>query len=819
MNLKTGKFSTDSGGFTDLVPLALLQDFQDAFSKTHGVPLILLNPEWEPVTEWGIASEFLDILLDDGSASGVELGDRLKSCRNIDGLELKMLPFDFAPESPEFTWLIGPVSLGKVDDAGIRSFAAEFKYKDPVKIYRASSKLPVSSEKEFKAVTAVFEKYMDLFRAPCHIIEEARSHIRRYRSLLVEKEQVLSNTPAMIVCKDLDYRYRYANSAYTDFIGAELNEIIGKTDFDLYPEETACRVRNEDEKVLAQGHLLVDIETPLVNAQGQAVWLSVNKSPVISEDSGEITSMISVATDITEKKTARTEIHLLATALNQTAEAIVITDIDANVHYVNPAFEQITGYSIEEILGRNMNILKSGRHDSVFYQSMWQTILSGDTWNGGFINKRKDGAEYEEEAVISPIREDDGTISRFVAVKRDITNEKKLERQLHQSQKMSALGRLAGGVAHDFNNILTSVIGYADILLHSIPEDDSRRGSLEEIKKAGTRASNLTRQLLAFSRKQLSKPVRSDVNKLIKDMKGMFKPIIGDSVKFRIKLADKLSPILIEPGRFEQVMMNIVINACDSMPGKGELEIRTRDAHIAPETWTTDLEIFPGDYVHISVSDTGTGMDVETMQQIYEPFFTTKAKGKGTGLGMSTTFGIVKQFNGFIKIDSEPGVGTTVNLYFPIMSERDAEKEISTDDTTSTQAIEGGEETILVVDDDPGVLNLASKILRINHYTVYEAANARDALKLAEDVGNEIDLLLTDIVMPGMNGYELAGKIRESVKKLPVVLMTGHPGSLPESKLRDVAYGIVLKPFTTKSLAREIRLALERASKEDNGGN
>jgi PAS domain S-box-containing protein len=372
-----------------------------------------------------------------------------------------------------------------------------------------------------------------------------------------------------------------------------------------------------------------------------------------------------LARDITERKQIAAELLRLARAVEQTADSILITAADGKIEYVNPAFERITGYSREEAIGQNPRILKSGQTPVSTYKDLWQTITNGNVWTGQMINRKKDGTFFNERATISAVTDENGKIEHYIAVKQDISSELLLHEQLRQSQKMEAVGQLAGGVAHDFNNLLTAINGYASLALRRLAEDHPIRSQLQEIKKAGDRAANLTRQLLAFGRKQMLQPLSLNLNETIADVNKMLKRLIGEDVQLFAKLDPNLNSIKADPGQIEQVLVNLVVNARDAMPRGGSITVETHNVTVDARYASTHVGITPGEYVMLALSDTGAGMSRETQERIFEPFFTTKEQGKGTGLGLSTVYGIVKQSGGNIWVYSELGKGTTFKIYLP----------------------------------------------------------------------------------------------------------------------------------------------------------
>jgi len=505
----------------------------------------------------------------------------------------------------------------------------------------------------------------------------------------------------------------------------------------------------------------------------------------------------------------------LATAVDQSAESIVITDTEGTILYVNPAFKRITGYSQDEAIGRTPRILQSGTHDVAFYESLWATISAGEVWQGRFVNKRKDGAPYTEEATISPVRGEDGTIGHYVAVKRDVTAELELESRYRQSQKMEAIGRLAGGVAHDFNNLLTAVQGYTSLLLRELDRDDpldrvSRqpmRSDLEGIEEAVDRGAALTRQLLVFSRKQVLQPRSMNLNAVLGDMKKMLRRLIGEDIELHSALDPTLGCVKVDPGQMEQVILNLSVNARDAMPTGGKLTFETANVLLDETYAQAHPGIEPGAYVMVALTDTGTGMTKEVQSHLFEPFFTTKEKGKGTGLGLSTVYGIVEQSGGQIQVYSESGVGSTFKVYLPRV-QRDTEW---VDERRSPAALPRGTEHVLLAEDEEMVRRLAHRILAGQGYTVLAADDPQDALRLCAEHEGQIDLLITDVVMPGMGGRELAGQAVAVRPEMQVLYVSGYPDeAILHHGVLEPGMAFLQKPFTPSLLAAKVRQVLDR---------
>ena len=557
------------------------------------------------------------------------------------------------------------------------------------------------------------------------------------------------------------------------------------------------------------GEVFTEPELHRRRADGSPIVVSVSTSPLRRPD-GTIYGIMSILMDVTERKAAEESQARLTMAVEQAGESIVVTDTRGTIQYVNPAFERITGYDRVEVIGQNPRILKSGRQDPAFYRNLWETLRRGEVWRGTFLNRRKDGTLYEEDAVISPVRDPSGQVVNYVAVKRDVTDVRRMEEQLRQSQKMEAVGRLAGGVAHDFNNLLTAISGYSDLLLHRLPEYSTLRRDVEEIRKAGDRAAALTRQLLAFSRRQVLQPKVLDLNAVVTNMGQMLRRLIGEDIELSTDLSPSLSRVKADPGQIEQVIVNLAVNARDAMPDGGRITIATADADLSPAYAAAHPEVRPGPHVLLSVADTGHGMDDETQAHLFEPFFTTKERGKGTGLGLATVYGIVQQSGGHIRVNSAADSGSTFLIYLPRVEAPEDGGQGAVRPPLPRPS--PGTETVLLAEDEEVVRRFAREILSGNGYKVLEAGNGREALLLSEAHRGEIHLLLTDVVMPKMSGRELTERIRPLRPDLRILYMSGYTDDaiLRHGVLED-GIPFLQKPFTSEGLARKVREVLDSA--------
>jgi signal transduction histidine kinase/ActR/RegA family two-component response regulator len=445
---------------------------------------------------------------------------------------------------------------------------------------------------------------------------------------------------------------------------------------------------------------------------------------------------------------------------------------------------------------------------------LWKTVTSGKEWRGEFHNKKKNGELYWESASISPIRNSEGAITHFLGVKEDITDRKQAEKemgtlqeQLRQSQKMEAIGRLAGGVAHDFNNLLTVIKGYSQLSLPEITDGNPLRGNIEEIRKAADRAADLTRQLLAFSRRQIMEMKVLDLNTILQNLEKMLRRLIGEDIELAFLSGGDLGRVKVDPGQIEQVIVNLAVNARDAMPKGGKLTIETANTVLDEEYAQKHVAVKPGHYVMLSVSDTGIGMTPEVRERVFEPFFTTKEKGKGTGLGLSTVYGIVKQSGGNIWVYSELGRGTTLKIYFPQVDEPLEELR----ENVETKLVPQGTETVLIVEDDKEVRKLAARILENQGYKILEAAQGSEALPLCKEHRNPIHLVLADVVMPGLDGRELAERVKSFHPGMKVLYMSGYTdNAIIHHGVLEKGMNYIQKPFTLDGLARKVREVLDK---------
>lgn len=550
-------------------------------------------------------------------------------------------------------------------------------------------------------------------------------------------------------------------------------------------------------------------ERSIAEAIGAKTWNCLTKSQM---DGATLIRTIQSTLEIhvleEGQHAAEESLRKLSLAVEQSPDMVVVTDENGTIEYVNPAFETVTGYTLDEVRGKNPRLLKSGEHGGDVYQELWQTILAGHVFRGILVNRKKNGELYHVEQSICPVRDARGRITHFIATGRDLTERVRLEAQLMQAQKMNAIGRLAGGVAHDFNNLLTIITSYSEMALDEIAPGTPLAGKIQEVILAARRAAELTRQLLAFSRKQRRVLRLADLNEVIRTVAKTLPRLIGEDIEFSFTPGDKLGRVRVDPVQIEQVLMNLASNARDAMPQGGHFRIETSnvvldDAYVASK----HIDIPVGRYALICVSDNGAGIPPKHLPHIFEPFYTTKVSGKGTGLGLATVYGVVKQNKGFIWAYSELKRGTVFKIYLPCVA---AGSTAAQPGELKPQPVTRGTETILVVEDESAVRRASTEFLRLQGYTVLEAKDGLDALAVAQQHASLIHLVVTDVVMPNMSGGEMAEQMRHLRPGVKLLFVSGYAGrTVLDHKVVDSEKNFLQKPYTLKQLAGKIRETLQ----------
>ncbi len=510
-----------------------------------------------------------------------------------------------------------------------------------------------------------------------------------------------------------------------------------------------------------------------------------------------------------QREALRTQERLLRQIIDANPSLIFVKDWNGRFVLVNQATAQVYGTTVESLVGKtdadfNPNVEEIAhflRHDRDVMSSGQPKIIAEEP-----VTNPTTGATRWFQTIKVPLRSPAEGTATLLGVATEITERKRLEEQLLQSQKMEAVGQLAGGVAHDFNNILTAIVGYTDLLAAELASNVRQLEDLEEIRKAARRAAALTRQLLAFSRKQVLEPRIIDLNSVVLNLDKMLRSLISENIELKTDLADNLGAARADPNQIEQVIMNLAINARDAMPDGGTVTIETGNVTLDDAYAAQHVSVIPGEYVMLAVSDTGCGMDEKTQSRIFEPFFTTKPAGRGTGLGLSTVYGIVKQTGGNIWLYSEPGKGTTFKIYLPAIAAlpEDIGK------VAPAEAPRRGAGTVLVVEDDEQLRRLTHRALDAQGYTVLVADRGATALDIARRHKGEIDLLLTDVIMPDTNGRKLAETIQAARPGMRVLYMSGYPdGAIASHGMLEPGVAYLAKPFTTEAITRRVREVLE----------
>lgn len=603
---------------------------------------------------------------------------------------------------------------------------------------------------------------------------------------------------------DAERRVIYWNTASTDVYGYSREEAFGQK-----LEDLIIPVHMRDEAIrsvqlwLTENHTIPSGEITLCNKKGDEV--PVYSSHILHTTAAGEKKLFCIDIDLRMLQQAEDQIRRLAAAVEQTGETIVITDTEGIIEYVNSSFTAVTGYTREEAIGQSPRILNSGEQADAIFAEMWKTISQGKTWRGRLVNKKKDGSLFTEDATISPIINPAGTIAHYVAAKRDITEQLLTEEKYRHAQKMEAMGQLAGGVAHDFNNMLAIILGQVEIALLKILPDDPLKKRLQEIKIAANRSSNLTQQLLGFARKQSRQSQILNLSDTVATMLTMLKRLIGEHCELRWS-AEAESPFVdIDPGHFNQILTNLIINARDAIEDSGVISVKTRQVLLDEVFCQNHPGSRTGKYVLLDISDSGCGMSQEILDKIFDPFFTTKEIGKGTGLGLSMVFGLIKQNNGYIVANSTPGQGSTFSLYFPQV-QIEGEPSIQSDN----KILLDGTETILVVEDETALLDITTSMLTESGYRVLSAQGPFAAIQLAEKYKDPIHLLLTDIVMPKMNGVELSDYLLKIEPEIKILYMSGYPREhFSQLKQRNTTVQLLKKPFSLHKLTQIVREVLD----------
>ncbi len=649
------------------------------------------------------------------------------------------------------------------------------------------------------------------------VITIIRNITERKQSLRLLGSAVEQATECIVITdtEPSEPKILFINPAFTKMTGYSAEEAAGKTLWFLQGPRTDQAVLSRLRESLAKGEVFKG-ETISYRKNGTEFDMDWQVAP-IRNSNGTITHFLSIQRDITERRGAEEALqrlrdeHILI--LNSLGEGVHGMGLDGQITFENPASAAMLGYDVTDLIGLDAHaVLHHTRADGTPYPVEACPIHA--TLKDGLVHHardevfwRKDGSSFPVEYTSTALRDKDGAIIGATVVFTDITERKRLEAQVVQSQKLETVGKLAGGIAHEFNSIMTAIIGQSELLLQELPKGDPIAKKPAEIRKAAERAAVLTRQLLAYGRKQLLQPETLDLNHIIASMEGMFRHLMGSEVDVRILPAGGLKGVKADAGQIQQVIMNMAINARDAMPSGGRLTFETENVTLGEESAARAPDLKPGEYVMLAITDTGMGMTAELKARVFEPFFTTKGVGKGTGLGLATCYGILKQSGGHITVCSEPGLGTTFKIYLP-----QVEKETHAAPPPARNDLPRGKESIFLVEEDPALRKMAAILLARLGYNVSTAANGVEALSLAHSQdGRHIDLLFMDVVVSAISGEELAERMRAAYPRTLLLLTsanTEHAAAGQGVSNEGVAF--IQKPFTPSTLALRVRDVLDK---------
>ncbi len=650
---------------------------------------------------------------------------------------------------------------------------------------------------EMDHLLAVTEKAIEKQR----LVHALRESEERYR-LVAEHIQ------DAILLLDLEGRVVFANRRGEELTGYPAAALRNRPISSLLTPEGSEEAASRHEAARVGRGVTSFFETEVIRRDGSRIWVEASVVNMVKD--GRVVGRLALVRDITTRRQAEAALRETSQRLQAVVDAapvsIIAADRAGSVMVWNKSATQLLGWAEGEVLGKTLPIIPDEKRAE--FEAARARNLRGEPTLYETQRLRKDGSLVDVMTSAAPLTGPDGSFTGTLGILVDITERRLLEDQLRQAVKMEGVGRLASGVAHDFNNLLTVIGGRTHLLMGQLPTDHPMRRDLLLIKQTGERATTLTRQLLAFSRKQILEPAVVDLNEVVSGMRSLLERLLGEDIDFVTNLDPGLGKVMADHGQLEQVIVNLAVNARDAMYRGGRLTIATCDVALDESYSRQHVDVPPGAYVSLAVSDTGIGMDQATKARIFEPFFTTKEVGKGTGLGLASVYGIIKQSNGHIAVYSEPGIGTVVRVYFPRTAGAGTAKTEAERDTAPR-----GTETLLLAEDDLDLRTLTREILELQGYAVLEAGDVEDAIRIAERHEAIVHLLITDVVMPRMSGRALADAVRRHRPNIKVLFMSGYTDdAIVHHGVLDPGTPFLQKPFTLATLGRKVREVLDRSS-------
>lgn len=618
-------------------------------------------------------------------------------------------------------------------------------------------------------------------------------------------QTLMDTVPYPIFHKSANGLYVGCNRAFENLVGCSREEVIGKEVGQLFPEALAEVYEANDRQAMANpGQYAYEAQLDLGNGNVRSEIINLS---TFTDDDGSLAGLLGVITDTTDRMQMEKTLVRLASAVEQAGEAIFITDVDGMIRYANASFLQESGYARAEILGRHVSDFKismDGEAASESLGSLKTLFQSASVWKGRYRRSTKQGSNYDVQATITPIKSGPREITHYVVIERNMTHEMQLERRLRQSQKLESIGTLAGGIAHDFNNILTSLLLYAELAQNEVSTGGSTWKKLEQIVKAGQRARDLVRQILTFSREGEKEVHPITLAVIVKEATHLIRATLPSTIVIRHEIQAPVDMIMADPTQVHQVVMNLCTNAAYALRDKGgTLQISLSAVEIDAESASSQPELKPGQYLKLTVSDTGQGIPPELLGKIFDPYFTTKPKSEGTGLGLAVTHGIVQSHHGAINVQSVLGKGTVFEVLFPRLPLQAA---VRPEQSTPSRR---GTERILLVDDEPWIVKAQQEILQRLGYHVTAKTSPLEALETFQTHPLSFDLIITDQTMPRMTGKELIGEIRKIRSDLPVILCTGFSPPLMRKEMQELGIRrVIQKPALTQQMAEAIRQVL-----------